>query len=191
MKLRVGRGWLVVLCAFLLGLVAAGGVVYATIPDPSGTIHGCYNTSTAHDLPLGVLRVIDTGKGQVCSPNEKPLNWSQSGGVPGDTIYPGGATVNGCTDNVVASKTITVPANTRIFASGQANVYMFGTHSSVDLQVRLYDSAGTTQLASNEDAVQAQSDQAYVSTTGVLYAGGACRSYPPRPARISSSSSSI
>jgi hypothetical protein len=54
-------------------LVAAGGIAYATVPDSSGVIHGCYQKNQ------GTLRVIDTGQSQTCSSSESPLNWSQTG----------------------------------------------------------------------------------------------------------------
>ena len=38
--------------------------VQASIPDASGVIHGCYNTSLAHGNPTGALRVIDTLQGE-------------------------------------------------------------------------------------------------------------------------------
>jgi hypothetical protein len=54
--------------------LAAGGVAYATIPDGSGVIHGCY---AARD---GSLRVIDSGSGQSCdSKRESPLDWNVQG----------------------------------------------------------------------------------------------------------------
>lgn len=57
----------------------AAGVAYASIPDGSGVIHGCYTkTSTGAPQP-GALRVIDTGLGQTCQANEVPLNWNQQG----------------------------------------------------------------------------------------------------------------
>jgi hypothetical protein len=42
---------------------AAFGVataVQASIPDASGVVHACYNTSNAHGFPTGALRAIDT-----------------------------------------------------------------------------------------------------------------------------------
>jgi hypothetical protein len=61
--------------------VGLGLVLYAsaTIPDASGTIHGCYNNST------GAVRIIDQGRGQTCkvataiSPGETPISWNQAG----------------------------------------------------------------------------------------------------------------
>jgi hypothetical protein len=54
--------------------LVAGGVAYATIPDGSGVIHGCY---AAKD---GSLRVIDSGSGQSCDPKkESPLDWNVQG----------------------------------------------------------------------------------------------------------------
>ena len=46
-------------------LALAGAVVYATIPDSHGVIHGCYDSH-------GALRVIDTGAGQSCTSRETP-----------------------------------------------------------------------------------------------------------------------
>jgi hypothetical protein len=52
--------------------VGMGGIAYASIPDSSGLISGCYQKNN------GNLRVIDSsGKG--CGTSEKPLNWSQTG----------------------------------------------------------------------------------------------------------------
>jgi hypothetical protein len=75
--------------------LAVGGAVFgiatavqASIPDASGVIHGCYNTSLAHGNPLGALRVIDTAKPNGnCASWEAPLNWSAKGvtGATGPT----------------------------------------------------------------------------------------------------------
>jgi hypothetical protein len=54
----------------------AGGIAYATIPQSSGVIHGCYQTSG------GSLRVIGTNPtvgGGKCSPGETALDWNQTG----------------------------------------------------------------------------------------------------------------
>jgi hypothetical protein len=50
------------------------------IPDQDGVIHGCYTKAR------GVVRVIDTDKGEKCSKKrEKAIAWNQKGerGVPG------------------------------------------------------------------------------------------------------------
>jgi hypothetical protein len=73
---------LIVLIAIVGGL-AMVGIVYASIPDSNGVIHGCYANKG------GGLRVIDTGTGQSCHANkETMLSWNQSGptgatGLPG------------------------------------------------------------------------------------------------------------
>jgi hypothetical protein len=58
---------------------AASTYAYASIPDGSGAIHGCYKTGK------GDLRVIDPSAGDACLSSETPLTWSQTGpqGVPG------------------------------------------------------------------------------------------------------------
>jgi hypothetical protein len=83
----LGRGRRLVLA------LAAGGAVFgiasavqASIPDASGVIHGCYNTSLAHGSPTGALRVIDTAKPNGnCASWETPLSWSANAGVTGAT----------------------------------------------------------------------------------------------------------
>jgi hypothetical protein len=50
----------------------AAGVAYATIPDPTGTIHACYSKSG------GTLRVIDASVTN-CKSGETALDWSVQG----------------------------------------------------------------------------------------------------------------
>jgi Collagen triple helix repeat (20 copies) len=75
--------------AVLAASSLAGGIVWAAIPGADGTISGCYLKTG------GILRVIDTAKGQKCLTNlEVPISWSQKGvkgdaGVPGASGQPG------------------------------------------------------------------------------------------------------
>lgn len=70
---------LAVLATGAVALVVAAAVK-ASIPDPSGVIHGCYQANASHGLPTGTLRVIDTGKPTGnCASWELPLSWSQRG----------------------------------------------------------------------------------------------------------------
>lgn len=67
-------------------LVLAGSVAWAAIPSDGGMIEGCYTKVG------GVLRVIDTAKGQRCHASlEIPISWNQKG-QKGD---PGAAGANG------------------------------------------------------------------------------------------------
>jgi hypothetical protein len=50
--------------------VAGASIAYASIPDPSGVIHGCRNNAS------GLLRVIDSATSS-CNPSETALNWVQ------------------------------------------------------------------------------------------------------------------
>ena len=59
-----------VLSAVVVGSLTAG-VSYASIPDASGVIHGCYSKS-------GALKIIDTAKKPSCAKGTTSLNWSQS-----------------------------------------------------------------------------------------------------------------
>lgn len=84
-----GRRLLVTGAVVVVGLLVAGGIAYATIPDSGGVIHGCYQKED------GQLRVIDVQAGGACRASEQSLDWS-AGGSPAPTIY----TVAGSTINV-------------------------------------------------------------------------------------------
>jgi len=69
----------------IAGSALAGGIAYASIPDSSGVIHGCYANKD------GSLRVIDTGSGSTCdAKKETALSWNQKG--PTGSRGPTGAT---------------------------------------------------------------------------------------------------
>ena len=66
-----GRARWAALIAIVIGL-AAGGIAYASIPDSSGVIHGCYARKD------GSLRAINTDAGATCSAKENSLTWNQT-----------------------------------------------------------------------------------------------------------------
>ena len=68
MQLNLQRRARWVPAAMVVGLALAGGIAYATVPDSSGVIHGCYQTHN------GRLRVVDTAAGAACRATEKALN---------------------------------------------------------------------------------------------------------------------
>jgi hypothetical protein len=117
----------VVALAIVGALLVAGGIAYATIPDASGMIHGCYNKTQ------GSLRVIDSDKAQTCSNGEAPLNWSQTGpqgiqGPKGDTGPTGPSdvwSVDGCCavlKNIAPFKTWVTVATTSTLPAGSYSV---------------------------------------------------------------------
>jgi hypothetical protein len=53
--------------------LGAAGVTYAAIPDGSGVIHACRGKA------LGVVRIIDTERGERCTRLEEPIEWNQQG----------------------------------------------------------------------------------------------------------------
>ncbi|MGI8824201.1 MAG: hypothetical protein ACR2JC_00880 [Chloroflexota bacterium] len=68
-----GRRTLAVLGSATLAL-AISGVAFASIPDATGVIHGCYTTSGTH-----ALQVIDTAVKKVCPSGTTSLTWNQKG----------------------------------------------------------------------------------------------------------------
>jgi hypothetical protein len=71
------RGTPKLLVAALVLAVAATTTVWASIPEPDGSIHSCYSKKG------GKLRVVNAGK--ACKKKERSLAWSQAGppGPPG------------------------------------------------------------------------------------------------------------
>ena len=59
-----------------MALLLAGGAAWASIPDASGVIRGCY---PGPGTQARALRVIDTDLGQACAADETALSWSQQG----------------------------------------------------------------------------------------------------------------
>jgi hypothetical protein len=84
MQRKLGAKGVALLVSSIGVLAVAGGLVYATIPDTSGLVHGCYAKST------GNLRVIDDSSSS-CKSNEQSLTWNATGpqGPPGPA-GPGG-----------------------------------------------------------------------------------------------------
>lgn len=72
-KLIEASGLLFAVIAAAIVGGATTAVVMASIPDSTGTIHGCYNTNN------GNLSVIDSDAGQTCTNKQSPLSWSASG----------------------------------------------------------------------------------------------------------------
>lgn len=80
---------LVITAAVAVAIVISGtAIAYASIPDSSGVIHGCYTVKG------GALRVIDTAKGQTCTTGQHSLQWNQTG-PKGAAGPPGPAGVSG------------------------------------------------------------------------------------------------
>jgi hypothetical protein len=80
------------ICVVLVATVAlgVGATAYASIPDSSGVIHGCYLKG------LGTLRVIDSPNQKCLNVIETPIQWNQQGpvgpaGPPGPKGPTGGA----------------------------------------------------------------------------------------------------
>jgi hypothetical protein len=71
MKLWTGGRWSMIALVVVVG-AAVAGIAYASIPDGSGVIHGCYSNKN------GALRLIDTGAGGQCSDKETAVSWDQT-----------------------------------------------------------------------------------------------------------------
>jgi hypothetical protein len=71
-------------------VVAVGGVAWAAIPAPDGTIKACYATTNGILLGIphskGDLRTVDSS--EPCRNYEKTLTWNQQG-IPGEPGTPG------------------------------------------------------------------------------------------------------
>lgn len=109
MKSKMRRRALLVAVIVGAAVAIAGGIAYATIPDSSGVIHGCYG-------PNGLLRVIDDSS-TACGSNEKSLTWNQTGpqGPAGTAVafaaVSAGGTVNANLSKNVSQASVTHPAD--------------------------------------------------------------------------------
>jgi hypothetical protein len=149
-----------------LGVLAifavAGGVAYASIPDASGVIHGCYRTST--DDQKGQLRVVeDPGN---CRNNETAIQWNEQGdqgpqGLPGP---PG-------QDGDPFSGTFTSPNGLFTLSVTNAGIELSGPSSRIRLTggggIELRSATGVDVVATGAVTVQAG------TAVGVEAAGGA------------------
>ncbi len=61
---------------------ATTAIVSASIPDSSGTIHGCYRNAAGLFDSKGTLRTINSDTGETCTAQETAVNWSQNSGSP-------------------------------------------------------------------------------------------------------------
>ena len=75
MQITISRRTAALLAAVAV-LALGATVAYASIPDSSGVVHGCFNQTN------GQLRVFDPESGPKpgpCTSNERPLDWNQIG----------------------------------------------------------------------------------------------------------------
>ena len=101
-------GRLVLALAIGAAVFGIATAVQASIPDSSGVMHGCYNTSLAHGNPTGALRVIDTAKPNgSCTSWETAVSWNANGvsGARGPTGAPGPTGPKGTTGSKGTSGT--------------------------------------------------------------------------------------
>ncbi|SRR6266496_105448 len=70
--------WTVGVSSLALAMAAGTGIAFATIPDSSGVIHGCYKPqSDGHNSTLGVIdTALSNGH---CPSGNTALTWNQTG----------------------------------------------------------------------------------------------------------------
>jgi hypothetical protein len=78
-KMKLWRRTSVRVAVLATAALAIGATAYASIPDSSGVIHGCYLKG------VGTLRVIDSPSQKCFTAIETPIQWNQTGpqGPPG------------------------------------------------------------------------------------------------------------
>ena len=129
-------------------VIAAGGsIAWASIPDPNGVIHGCYQKN------VGNLRVIDSSTG-TCRPSEVALNWNQTGpkgatgpagprGPTGPTgpadrvaLGAGNGIITAVTFSSVQTVSITAPAAGYVQVYGEMSILPFGNAGEATVRLR-------------------------------------------------------
>ena len=70
------------LAAAVVGVVAiglaAGGIAYATIPDSSGVLHGCYSANGANAKGGAQLNLVNSDQA-TCTNGQTAVTWGQTG----------------------------------------------------------------------------------------------------------------
>jgi hypothetical protein len=120
----------------VVGGVVSGGLLFATIPDQDGVLHGCYK-------PGGAVRVIDSAA--ACKASEVAINWNVTG-PKGDDGSPG---ATGPSDAFVVDGSLT-------FSSEPLNTTTFTTLASIPLPAGSFVVNGTAAFAGNSSFGVAQ-----------------------------------
>jgi hypothetical protein len=82
------------IAGLIIGIVLAGGMAFASVPDASGVIHACLR-SRGNPAAGYTVRIVDTQRGK-CDSDELSLNWNQQG-RPGESGRPGAQGPSGAT----------------------------------------------------------------------------------------------
>ena len=98
---RVTRVRMTIAAAVVVTAGLTGAFAWATIPDGSGVIHGCYQKNS------GSLRVVD--EGVACQASELAVDWNQQG-PQGETGATGPAGLANAIAGSVTLPTLCLPA---------------------------------------------------------------------------------
>ena len=140
-----------------MGAVVATGVSWASIPDATGQIHGCYKAAgkTTH-----ALSVIDSARTATCPKGMLPLNWNT-----GALIYQNTQAFTGPFTGGQTVASFTVPAGL-MCVQGAASAYTTGS-PGVLLDVALLPSTnGLPVISLAINANEANSHKALVPSGG-------------------------
>jgi len=84
----VRKPWQAIALVAIVAALTVAGVSYASIPDSSGVIHGCYSASGASANGGTPLKIVDSASAS-CGNKLQAVNWNQTGpqGPPGISGY--------------------------------------------------------------------------------------------------------
>lgn len=119
-------------------VIFLGVIAYASIPDSTGVIHGCYKKSG------GTLRVIDYPAQQCDSRAESPIEWSQTGpqGPPGPTGPQGPAGYSLATRATGSAETLPPGELTQVLSKDlPAGNWVISARATVGMDQQSYDPA--------------------------------------------------
>ena len=77
-----GRRLAVVLGVAIIGLALVGSIAYASIPDSSGVLHGCYSANGANAKGGAQLNLVNSDQA-TCTNGQTAVTWSQTGPAGG------------------------------------------------------------------------------------------------------------
>ncbi|MET7276698.1 collagen-like protein [Kribbella sp. NPDC005582] len=135
-----------------VGLIGAGSIAYAAIPDPAGVIHGCYNKGGLLQ-DKGNLRVVEAG--EKCRATELAMTWNHTG--PQGPAGPVGATGEPGATGAPGQQGATGPAGPSDSYEVKVTQVLLTTTTQVaelDLPAGTYLLMGKADLINRDDTVQ-------------------------------------
>ena len=177
-----GRRLAVVFGIAIAGLVLAGSIAYASIPDSSGVLHGCYSANGANAKGGAQLNLVNSDQA-TCTNGQTAVTWSQTGpaGGTGPTGPTGPAGPAGPTDiwdlNHYGNGSLAIGVNNSTFVAViappagtyyvEASLHGFNSNGAADIWCEL-QAPGTIAWAQGDATEANQNVDLHLQGVGTI-----------------------